>query len=122
VRGDGAQDEDDIGSYGVQFGDEPGATGHNVAASGRLVQPAFTVTGRFPSEVLDRVRQVQLIACDPSLLERAVEQMPRRADEGFAFAVLHVAGLLTDDEHARSRRASAEHNLGCPLMQVAAAT
>jgi hypothetical protein len=36
---------------------------------------------------------------NPSL-ERTVEQMPGRADKGLALALLHGAGLLTDEQSA----------------------
>jgi hypothetical protein len=43
---------------------------------------------------------------NPSL-ERTVEQMPGRADRGLALAVLHSAGLLTDEQSAVSSTSSA---------------
>jgi hypothetical protein len=66
---------------------------------------------RLPLEVFDRIRDVGLGAVDAGLLERLVEDLPGRADEGLALAVLLVAWLLTDHHHVRLARALAKDRL-----------
>ncbi len=55
----------------------------------------------------------------PGLLERLVEQAPRRPDERMAAEVFLVAGLLADEHRGGSPGALAEHGLGAPPPQVA---
>jgi hypothetical protein len=61
--------------------------------------------------MLHRVGDVKMLAVYARRFERAVEEPARRADERQAFLVFLVAGLLSDQHHARVRVARAEHRL-----------
>ena len=52
-------------------------------------------------EMLDRIGDVGLGAVDPGLLQRLVEDLPRRADERVAGQILLIAGLFADEHHRR---------------------
>ena len=78
--------------------------------AGRLVQAALAA--QLPLEVLHRVGDVEMLAIDAGRLERPVEELPGRADEGQALLVLLVARLLAHQHDARMRVARAEHRLG----------
>ena len=71
--------------------------------------------------MLDRVRDVDVVAGDPGLLEAAVEHAAGRTDERMPLDVLAITGLLADQHQARVRRAFAHHGLGRALPQVARA-
>jgi len=73
---------------------QPAAAGHYLGSVGALVDAALPAG--LPLEVLDRVRDVGVVARDAAVTERAVEEMPGRADEGVALLVLLVPGLLAD--------------------------
>ena len=64
-----------------------------------------------PFEVLDDVGDVGVVAFDPRLLERLIEQAPGRADERPSLEVLTVARLLAHEHHRRLAGAFAEHRL-----------
>jgi hypothetical protein len=66
---------------------------------------------RRPLEVLHDVRDVGERAVDAGLVERGVEQPPRRPDERPALEVLLVPGLLADEHRPGSRLALAEDRL-----------
>src|SRR5205085_11093378 len=51
--------------------------------------------------------------------ERAVEQLPGRADERPSFEILAVAGLLTDEDHVRAGASLAEDGLRARLPERA---
>jgi hypothetical protein len=70
-----------------------------------------TLAPRSPLEVLDGVRQVDLAGVDLGGLQGAGENVPRRADEGFALDVLAVARLLADQHQLRLPEAGAEDRL-----------
>jgi uncharacterized protein YecE (DUF72 family) len=69
--------------------------------------------------VLHRVRDVDRLAVDARVVQRAVEQPPRRADERSPCEVLAVARLLADEHDVGVPVALAEHRLRAELVQVA---
>jgi hypothetical protein len=73
-------------------------------------------------EVLDHVREVDLLAFDSGSLERSVQLPAGGADEGLPGAILFVTGLLAHKHQARALQALAEDGLGGVAPQVAAAT
>src|SRR5437764_11745117 len=75
-----------------------------------------------PFEVLDHVGEIDAVAVDPGLRERAVQELPGRPHERPALEVLAVAGLLSDQHHLRRRRSLAEDRLRPGAPQVARAT
>jgi hypothetical protein len=74
---------------------------------------------RFPTEVLDRVGDVDLVAIEPSVGEAPVEELPGWTDEGMALEVLTVTRLLTYDHHPSRGGALAEHGLRAEVVKVA---
>ncbi len=84
-----------------------------------LVQPDLAAGDEL--EVLHRIGDVDLAAVDAGLLQRPVEHLAGRADEGMAGEVLLVAGLLADQHQRRMVRAFAEHGLRGILPQRAGA-
>src|ERR1051325_9108888 len=73
----------------------PGAARVDLALAGFLVDTAFPA--RFPLEVLDDIRDVDRLPIDAGFLERAVEQLPRRADKRMTLEVLVIARLFADE-------------------------
>ena len=71
-------------------------------------------------EVLHDVRQVDLVAVDADLLERAVELASRRAHERPAGAILAVTRLLADEHHPRAFESLPEDRLGRVAPEVTA--
>jgi hypothetical protein len=63
-----------------------------------------TFAARFKLEVLDRVGEITVIALDAGLLEAAIKQLSRRADERPAGKILFVAGLLSYEYDFRGFR------------------
>jgi hypothetical protein len=61
--------------------------------------------------MLDRVRDVDLIAVDARFGKRAIEELPGRADEWPSRAVFLVARLLADHHDPGARLAFAENGL-----------
>jgi len=78
-----------------------------------------SLPARFPTEVLDRVGDVHLVAIEPGIDEASVEQLPGWTDERMALEVLTVTRLLTDDHHPSRGGALAEHGLGAEVVEVA---
>src|SRR5262249_19762188 len=74
-------------------------------------------------EVLDRVRDVERVAVETGLPERAVEHLAGRADERSVAEIFLVAGLLADEHDARVGGTASEHGLrGLPEKRTALAT
>ena len=69
--------------------------------------------------MFDDVGDVHLRAVDLDLLERLVEQLPGRADEGMALDVLAVARLLADEDHVGVSTTLAEDRLRAALPEWA---
>jgi len=51
------------------------------------------LSSRFPLEVLDRIRQVDVATFEPCLLQCAIEQCARWPDKGVTLSIFLVAGL-----------------------------
>ena len=83
------------------------------------MQPDFSARDKF--EMLDRIGDVDLLAIDACLLQRAVEHQAGRTHERFAGKVFLVAGLLADQHHLRILRAFAEHGLRRRLPEMTGA-
>jgi hypothetical protein len=62
------------------------------------------LAARLPLEVLDRVGDIDDLAPDARLVERAVQHLAGGADERGAAQVLLVARLLADEHQARVAR------------------
>ena len=60
-----------------------------------LVDPPLT--SRRPFEMLDRIREVQLLAVETGFFEGVIEHPPGRADEGHAGQILLISWLLADE-------------------------
>ncbi len=84
------------------------------------MDPPFAA--RFPFEMLDRVRDVNRVAVDPRLLQRAIEELSGRTDEWLAAQVLLVARLLAEQHHRRLFWYFAENGLGRILVERAGGT
>ena len=84
----------------------------------RLLMDA-PLAARLPFEVLDRVRDVGLVAVDPCFHERLVEELSRRPDKRLAREVFLVAGLFADEDHLSSGRALSEDRLRPSLPERA---
>ena len=67
------------------------------------MQPALSASG-LPLEVLDDIGHVGIVAIDPRILERSVEDSAGRAHEWFPREVLAVARLLSYEHHPRRGR------------------
>jgi hypothetical protein len=78
-----------------------------------------SLPARFPTEVLDRVGDVDLVAIEPSLGEASIEELPGWTDERMALEVLTVTRLLTYDHHPSRGGALAEHGLRAEVVKVA---
>src|SRR5690242_14324332 len=89
-----AQADDDLRLDKPNFLLQPGMTRPNLGVVRLLMDATPAFAAALPLEVLHRVGDVDVVAVDTCLLERAVEQLPRRADERMASAVLLIAGLL----------------------------
>src|SRR5690606_33645276 len=91
-----AQRDDDVRGDPVELGSQPGPAGRLLGGVGALVQPALAA--RLELEVLDGVRQVKRLRIQARLDQCLAQQLSGGADEGFAFEVLAVAGLLADQQ------------------------
>jgi len=120
-RGDGAKADDDLRFHQRDLVLEPGKAGANLSEIWGFMEATLRPRILCPLEVLDGVREVQVIAIDARRVERAIEDFPRRADERVPRALLDVARLLADHHHAGPARTFAEHRLTA-REQVAAAT
>src|SRR5205085_12506619 len=74
---------------------------------------------RGPLEVLHYVGHVDELPIDARLLQRAVEQLARRAYERPAGLVLLISRLLAEEDRSRGFQALAEDGLRAGLVEVA---
>ncbi len=70
-----------------------------------------TLSLRRPLKVLDRIRDIYIVAADADFLKYLVEQLPRQANERQAFAIFLIAGLLADEHYRCMHRAATEDRL-----------
>src|SRR5918999_139957 len=117
LRGGRPKSDEQARLADAELGVEPRPAGGDLRPVRLLVNAPLSACR--PLEVLDGIRHVDLRAVDASLLERAVKQLPRRADERPALLVLLVAGLLADEHHLGFRGALAEHRLRPGLQERA---
>jgi hypothetical protein len=61
------------------------------------------------------VGDVDVVAIDAGGVERVIEQLPGRSDEGPPRLVLLIARLFTDDHDVSGGGSFAEHRLGAEL-------
>ena len=97
---------------------EPPAAGVDLAGVGFLVQASLAA--RLVLEVLHRVGDVDRLALDSRRLQRSVEHLAGRSDEGASGQVFLIARLLADQHQRRIGGAFAEHGLGRILVEMAA--
>ena len=106
----------DPGDLGVQ----PRTAGLDVAHLGCLVDPALAA--ELESEVLDRVRHVDVGTIHPGLVQCLLEQSAGRSHERDALPVLDVARLLADQHQPGPVVAGREDDLGRRFPQLTAPT
>src|SRR5215211_8782694 len=95
LSGCGAQTDEHFRLHDRQLRIEPWPARGDVRH--RRLAMDTSLPARFPTEVLDRVSDVHLVAIEPGVGEASVEQLPGWTDERVAFEVLTVTRLLTDD-------------------------
>lgn len=78
-----------------------------------------TLPARLPFEVLDRVRDINRGPVDAGFLERAIEELPGRADERLAAQVFLIARLFAEQHERGLLRTFAKHSLGRILVKRA---
>src|SRR5438132_2838475 len=123
LRGGRAEKHEHLGAHRLELGAKPRQTRLDLGAIGLVVDPALApARRRAPLEVLDDVRQVDLLAVDAGLGEGPIEKTTRRPDERGALDVLAVTGLLPDEEHRGGHRPRAENRLGGRGPERASAT
>lgn len=122
LRGGGAEADDDLRFDKRDLVLEPREARAHFAGARRLVQSSRTARVARPFEVLDGIRHVDVVAVDTGCVQRAVEQLARRADERMAGFVFRVTGLFADEHHSSARRTFAENGLRPELEEIAAAT
>src|SRR5438876_77665 len=105
----------DRGDLGI----ERWPAGIDLGGVGLLMQPALAL--RLPLEVLDGVRDIHLAPVDSRRLECVIEHAAGGSDEGLAFPIFAIAGLLAHEHHPRVLGAFAEDGLGGALIEVAGA-
>src|SRR5262249_19279934 len=99
------------------LGFQPWAASSNLGSVRLRVDAAFST--RLPLEVLDHVGDIDGLAIDASLFERAVEQLPCRTDEGMASDIFGVSRLLADEHQCGSARTLTEDGLRGALVEIA---
>ena len=63
-------------------------------------------------EMLHGIGDVHPSPIDPCCLQRRIQQLTRRTDEGVALPVLLIPGLLPNEHHIRCARPLTKHCLG----------
>jgi len=114
-----AQHDQRLGPDDVDLRAQPRPARADLAGVGLLVDAPLAAL--LEAEVLDGVRDVDLVAVDPRELEGAAELASRGADERAPLAVLAVAGHLADEHHPGVLVALAEDGLRRGLPEVAPA-
>lgn len=117
LSGRGAQTDEHLRPHNRQLRVEPWPARGDVRH--RRFAMDTSLPARFPTEVLDCVGDVDLVAIEPGVGEASVEQLPGWTDERMALEVLTVTRLLTDDHHPSRGGALAEHGLRAEVVEVA---
>jgi hypothetical protein len=120
LRGGGAEADDDVRVDEPQLLDEPRPARRDVAHVRRLMDAPLAGSGLAEPEVLDRVGAIGDGAIDARLVDGLHEQPAGRTDERLTLAVLLVARLFADQDHAGGRRPRGEHRLRRVLPELAA--
>lgn len=102
------------------LGFKPLTAGADLGRIRLLVYPAFA--SFFKLEMLDDVRDVDLVSLNASFDQCSIEHLPRRPHKGKAFQVLIVSGLLADQNDRRRTRAGSRHGLRSMPIEVARRT
>jgi len=116
IKSGSAHGHDQVGGKQAQLCCQPPGAALNLAAIRAFMQPPLAALFEF--EMFDGVRHITLRAVDAGFLETLVEETAGWSDEGSAFQVLLIAGLLTDENHARFRAAFAENQLGGVSVEI----
>ena len=111
LGGNRAEADDDLGFHECDLVLEPGKAGANLSESWGFMEAALRTSILRPLEVLDGIREVEVLAIDARCVERAIEHLPRRANERMTLSLFDVARLLADHHHARSARTFAEYGV-----------
>lgn len=117
-----AEADDDARLNQRDFGGEPGRAGTELTGIRSFVNASFRPRVPGPFEVLDGVRDIDVLAWNARGIERAIQQSAGWSDERAPGLVLGVAWRFADEDHARAARAFAEHRLRGAFVEVAAAT
>jgi len=105
--------DDHFGRNHAHLGVEPLQASFDFPLRRCFVETPFAARrlNRRPFEVLDGVRHVNAASVYAGVAQRAVEQLPGRADKWMAPEIFLVTGLLADQHHSRAVRAFAENGL-----------
>src|SRR3989442_1966423 len=113
-----AEADEHLGLDRRDLGLHPGAAGRELAQTRRLVDAALAALAELG--VLDRVRDIEPLAVQAHLDQRAVEHLARRANERRALQILLIAWLLADEDDAGIGGAPPANPLGRGAIEVAA--
>ena len=122
LRRCGAEANNDLRLHERDLVLQPRKTRSNLSGVRSLVQTTRASRIASPLEMLHGVRDVDVVSIDGRRIERAVEQLAGRPDEGMSGFVFRVAGLLTHNHHAGARRSFAEDSLRPELEEMTSAT
>src|SRR5205085_8465990 len=93
----------------TNFRFHPWATRSNVTCTGLLVNAPLAA--RLPLKVFHRVCDINFSAIDAGVLQRPVQDLARRTNEGLSSHILVVARLFTDHHDAGVFGTSPEYSL-----------
>ena len=97
-----------------------GQTRGDLARGGLLVHPAGSLGS--PLEMLHHVRHINPRSIDPRFIQRLVQKISCRADEGASLEVFLVSRLLADEHHGRRWLALAEDSLRSGFPEITGLT
>ena len=72
-----------------------------------------------PFEMLDGVRDIDLVARDAGFHPRFIKQPAGGTHKGMPLQILLIAGLLADEDKFCMRGAFSKHGLSGPLVEIA---
>src|SRR6185369_11455260 len=98
------------------FGFQPWQARRNFRSVRFLVQAALSAL--FPFEMFHSIRDVNLIAINTGLHQRAIQQLARRPHEWLSLKIFFVAGLLSDKKQQRPPGPRAKYRLSGSLPEV----
>ena len=106
-----AQGDDKSGSYEFPLPIQPPSAMRDFARVGTLVDSAFAA--RAVLEVLDGIRDEDVLTINAGGLANVVEELSCRTDEGPPGKVFAVSWLLSDEHQICIRRSFTHHDVGC---------